>query len=143
MRVNEVMTKGAECIPPSATVRDAAGRMRDLDVGSLPVCDNDRLVGVVTDRDIAVRSVAAGHDPKSERVSEVMTDKVVYCFDDQDVREAAELMREEQVRRLPVLNRAKRLVGIVSLGDLAVQAGDDRLSGQTLEEISAPSEPRR
>jgi CBS domain-containing protein len=143
MRVFEVMTKNAECIRPDATVRDAAGRMRDLDVGSLPVCDNDRIVGVVTDRDIAVRSVAEGHDPRADHVRDIMTNGVTYCFEDQDIREAADLMREKQIRRLPVLSRAKRLVGIVSLGDLAVQSGDEKLGGHTLEGISEPAMPNR
>jgi CBS domain-containing protein len=136
------MTKKAECTNPDATLQDAAGRMRDLDVGSLPVCDKDRLVGMVTDRDITVRSVAEGHDPRSDHVRDVMTQGITYVFEDQDVREAAELMREKQVRRLPVLNRDKRLVGIVSLGDLAVQTGDDKLSGNTLEGVSEPSKPK-
>jgi CBS domain-containing protein len=136
------MTRNAECVRPDATLRDAAGRMRDLDVGSLPVCDADRLVGLVTDRDIAVRSVAEGHDPSSDRVQDIMTPGIIFCFEDQDVREAADLMRERQVRRLPVLNRDKRLVGIVSLGDLAVGGRDDKLSGNTLEGISEPSVPR-
>jgi CBS domain-containing protein len=141
MRVYEVMTKNAECIRPETTIRDAAGRMRDLDVGSLPVCDNDRIVGVLTDRDIAVRSVAEGHDPTADHVREIMTRGVTYCFEDQDIREAAEMMRDKQIRRLPVLNRQKRLVGIVSLGDLAVQGGDAKLSGRALEGISEPATP--
>ena len=140
MRVYEVMTKSAECIEPEATIQDAAGRMRDLDVGSLPVCDDDRIVGYVTDRDIAVRSVAEGHDPRAEQVRDIMTSGVTYCYDDQDIREAADLMRENQVRRLPVLNRSnKRLVGIVSLGDLATQGGDNRMTGRALEGISEPA----
>lgn len=141
MRVYEVMTKKAECVAPDATLQDAAGRMRDLDVGSLPVCDKDRIVGMVTDRDIAIRSVAEGHDPRTEHVRDVMTHGITYVFEDQDVREAADLMRQKQIRRLPVLNRDKRLVGIVALGDLAVQ-GDDKLSGNTLEGISEPTQPK-
>jgi CBS domain-containing protein len=141
MRVYEIMTKNATCIAPNTTVRDAAGRMRDMDVGSLPVCENDRLVGLVTDRDIAVRSVAVGHDPNAERVRDVMTPGIVYCFDDQDVREAADIMREKQIRRLPVLNRDKRLVGIISLGDVAVEVGE-KVAGQALQGISEPSAPK-
>ena len=115
-------------------------RMKDLDVGALPVCENDKLVGVVTDRDIAVRSVAAGHNPQDDHVQDVMTRGIVYCFDDQDVRDAARIMHEKQVRRLPVLNRNKRLVGIVSLGDLATATGDEALAGHALEGISEPAE---
>jgi hypothetical protein len=84
MRVHDVMTKGAVCTRPDATLQEAAGRMKEFDCGSLPVCDNDRLVGVVTDRDITVRSVAAGHDPKADRVKDIMTPELVYCFEDQD-----------------------------------------------------------
>jgi CBS domain-containing protein len=143
MRVNEVMTKRAECIPPHATLQEAADRMKKLDVGSLPVCDNNRLVGMITDRDIAVRSVSDGFDPRTDLVREVMTPEVVYCFEDQDVTEAAKLMKEKQIRRLAVLNRQKRLTGIVSLGDLAVEAGNEQLAGETLEGISEPSSPQR
>ena len=108
----------------------------------LPVCDGDRLVGVITDRDITVRSVAQGHDPKTARVQEVMTPEVIYCFDDEDVKEAAKKMEEKQVRRLPVLNREKRLVGIVSLGDLAVRTGKEKLAGEVLERVSEPGHSR-
>src|SRR5205809_4269082 len=124
MQVNELMTQNAECIGPDATLHEAAARMKALDVGSLPVCDKDRLVGMLTDRDIAMRSVADGHDPRTDRVRDAMTPEVFLCFEDDDVADVAELMREKQVRRLPVLNRAKQLVGIVSLGDLAVEIGD-------------------
>jgi CBS domain-containing protein len=109
-----------------------------MDVGSLPVCDGQRLLGMVTDRDLTIRMMAEGRDPVSTPVSEAMTPDVRYCFADQDVKEAAQLMQREQIRRLPVVDREKHLVGIVSLGDLAV-AGDDRLSGDTLQDISQPS----
>ena len=109
-------------------------------MGPLPVCgDNDRLVGMITDRDITVRAVAEACDPRTTTVQDVMTPDVVYCFDDQDVQEAARLMKEHQVRRLVVLNRDKRLVGIVSLGDLAVETGDERLAGKTVEQVSLPT----
>jgi CBS domain-containing protein len=143
MRVSEVMTKSPECIAPNATVQEAAGRMKSLDVGSLPVCDDDRLVGVITDRDIALRSVAEGHDPRADPVRETMTPGIIYCFDDQDAAEAAKMMSEKQIRRLPVLDRNKRLVGIVSLGDLAVEAHDDKMTGDALKHISEPSDPWR
>jgi CBS domain-containing protein len=142
MHVSEVMTKGAECVAPSTTLQEAARKMKNLDVGPLPVCENDRLIGMVTDRDITVRAVAEGCDPKTTRVKEVMTPDIVYCFEDQDVSEAARRMEENQVRRLVVLNRDKRLVGIVSLGDLAVETGDERLAGQTLERVSQPARPK-
>ena len=138
MRVSEVMTRGAECVSPEATLQEAARKMRDLDVGPLPVCDNDRLAGMLTDRDITVRAVADGRDPKTTRVREAMSPGITYCFEDDDVKEAARLMREKQVRRLVVLNRDKRLAGIVSLGDLAVETCDEHLTGKTLEEVSQP-----
>ena len=139
MIVRDVMTKGAECISPTTSLQEAARKMRDLDVGPLPVCENDRLVGMVTDRDITVRAVAEGCDPRTTTVKEVMTPDVVYCFEDQDVQQAANLMKQKQVRRLMVLNRDKRLVGIISLGDLAVETGDEHLTGRTLEEVSLPT----
>jgi len=142
MQVKEVMTGSVECVAPDATIASAAARMRDLDVGALPICNNDRLEGMVTDRDIAIRAVADGRDPKSTTVRDVMTPNLVYAFDDQDVEEAADLMREHQIRRLPVLNRDKRLVGIVSLGDLAVET-DEELVGSTLEAVSEPAQPHR
>jgi CBS domain-containing protein len=133
------MTPGVECTQPSATLREAAEKMRDLDVGPLPVCgEDDRLAGMVTDRDIAIRAVAEGLDPKKTQVRDVMTPKIIFCFEDQDVSEAARLMEENQVRRLVVLNERKRLVGIVSLGDLAVEGGDEEMAGHTLEAISEP-----
>lgn len=142
MRVQEVMTHGVECVRPSDSLADAAGKMRELDVGSLPVCgDNDRLVGMITDRDITVRGTAERLPPQLGKVEDVMTPEVVYCFDDQDVTEAADLMKDRQIRRLVVLNHDKRLVGIVSLGDLAVDTGDDELAGNTLEAVSEPAQP--
>jgi CBS domain-containing protein len=110
--------------------------MRELDVGMLPVCDNDRLVGTVTDRDITIRGVARGLDPKSTPVREVMTHEVVCCFEEQSIEEAGRLMEERQIRRLPVINQDKRLVGIVSLGDLAVRTHSGILAGEVLEQVS-------
>jgi len=144
MRVNEVMTHGVECVRPEDSIAAAAQKMKDLDVGALPVCgDNDRLAGMVTDRDITVRATAGCCDPGGTFVRDVMTPNVIYCFEDQDVTEAARLMKENQVRRLVVLNRDKRLVGIVSLGDLAVDTGDEELAGATVSAVSEPAEPRR
>jgi len=143
MRVSEVMTRGVECVGPDATLQEAAAKMRSLDIGPLPVCDDDRLAGMVTDRDIAVRAVAEGKDPRSTRVREVMSDGVNYCFEDDDVANAARVMKDKQVRRLVVLDRDKRLVGIVSVGDLAVETGDDKLAGDTLQAVSLPNRPNR
>lgn len=143
MRVSEVMTRNVECTRLKATLRQAAERMKELDVGVLPVCENDRLVGVLTDRDITVRCVADGRDPRTESVSAVMSPLAYYCDEDSDVADAAELMREKQVRRLPVLDREKRLVGIVALGDLAAEDGAEQLAGYALEGISMPASPKR
>jgi len=140
MLVREVMTKGAECTRPNDTIAAAAEKMRDLDVGSLPVCGaDDRLAGMITDRDITIRATAESCDPAVTNVNDVMTPDISYCFDDQDVSEAADLMKDKQIRRLAVLNRDKRLVGIVSLGDLAVQTGDDQMAGDALEAIAEPT----
>ena len=139
MNVKDVMTDHAECISPTAPLQTAAQRMNELDVGSLPVCENDRVVGIITDRDITVRGVSQGCDPKTTTVREIMTPQIVFCFEFQNVAEAADLMRDKQIRRLVVLNRKKRLVGIVSLGDLAVQSGDEHLTWETLERVSEPA----
>jgi CBS domain-containing protein len=109
----------------------------------LPVRSADQLVGMLTDRDITVRATAEGRDPKTTRVHEVMTPEVEYVFEDDDVSEAARIMMDKQIRRLVVLDRSKQLVGIISLGDLAVHAGDAHQAGQTLEGVSEPSEPQR
>jgi len=144
MRVSEVMTRGVECVRPGDTIVRAAERMKELNVGAMPVCgDNDRLVGMITDRDITVRSTAGGCDPCISCVGDVMTPEVVYCFDDDHISVAARKMEEEQVRRLVVLNRDRRLVGIVSLGDLAVKSGQEDLSQEALERVSEPAQPRR
>src|SRR4051794_15247862 len=121
MRVSEVMTRGAECIGADASLQEAAAKMKSLDIGPLPVCDNDRLVGMVTDRDITVRATAEGESPTAIRVRDIMTPEVAYCFEHDLVEDAARVMKKKQVRRLVVLNSDKRLVGIVSLGDLAME----------------------
>lgn len=139
MRVSEVMTKGAECARPDDTLAQAAERMKALDCGCLPVCDNDKLVGMITDRDMTVRATADGLDPNAAHVRDAMTPGIVCCQDDQDVAEAAKIMKEKQIRRLPVMNKSRRLVGIVSLGDLAINTHDDHLVGQALEKISVPT----
>ena len=138
MQVREVLTRDVERIPPGTSVREAAQKMKEMDVGALPVYEGDRLIGMVTDRDVVVRGVAEGRDPNTP-VRDVMSEGVVYCFDDQDIREVAQIMKEHQVRRLIVLNRDKRLAGIVSLGDLAVE-GDQRVASKALKGISQPAQ---
>src|SRR4051794_32245747 len=120
MQVKDIMTRDVETVAPHSTLQEAAELMKRLDVGTLPVCDGRRLVGMVTDRDITIRGVARGTDSFEERVRDVMTPEVIFCFAAQDVHEAAALMEQKQVRRLVVLDREHQLVGVVSLGDLAV-----------------------
>ena len=121
MLVKEAMSRDVKTISPQQPIQEAARIMLDIDVGSLPVGDNDRLVGMITDRDIAVRGVASGKAP-STRVEEVMSREVRYCFEDEDTAHVALNMGQEQIRRLPVVDRNKRLVGILSLADLATSA---------------------
>ena len=134
MRVNEAMSQDVRIANPDETIRQAAQIMASLDAGALPVGDNDRLVGMITDRDIAIRGIAQGKGPDA-KVREVMTDDVKYCFDDQEVEEVTRNMADIQVRRLPVVNRGKRLVGILSLGDVAVNGGSGK-AGEALSGIS-------
>jgi CBS domain-containing protein len=143
MRLGEVMTRDVETVSSDASLMEAAAQMKSLDVGLMPVCDGEELKGTLTDRDITVRATAEGLDPSRTRVSEIMSTDVVYCFEDQEIEEAMSLMEARQIRRLPVLTREKRLVGIVSLGDLAVHAGQSELLGDTLKEVSRPAVPRR
>ena len=143
MQLKDVMTPGVEVIAPEASIYEAAQKMRHRDVGPLPVCDRERLIGMLTDRDITVRAVAAGRDPLTTLVRDVMTPDVVYGFDDQDVQDAARLMAQYQIRRLPVLNRNKQLVGMVALGDLAVHPGTQPVTAEVLEQVSEPGTSRR
>jgi len=137
--VRGVMSTDVESISPDAKLVEAARRMRDLDVGSLPVTDGRRLLGMVTDRDLTVRAAANSKDPSTTSVREVMSPEVAWVFEDEPAEMAASVMRRRQIRRLPVLDRSDRLVGMVALADLAVDLGDDRLKGETLEGISQPN----
>jgi len=119
MLVKECMTKNVKLGNPSMSMYEAAQKMRDGHFGILPIEENDRLVGMVTDRDIAVRGVAEGKDPQKIKVRDIMSEKVLYCYEDQSLEEIAQNLAENQVWRLPVLNRKKRLVGILSLADMA------------------------
>jgi len=135
MRVSEAMSRDVRLASPDQTIRDVAKIMDDIDAGSVPVSENDRLVGMVTDRDIAVRAVAAGKGPDTP-VREVMSQEVKYCYDDEDLDHVAKNMGDQRVRRLPVVNREKRLVGIVSLGDVATnekKAATKAVSGVSRE----------
>jgi CBS domain-containing protein len=136
MKIREIMTTDVEIVRAEMPLREAARLMRDVDTGFLPVGEEDRLIGTLTDRDIVVRAIAEGRDPDTATVRDAMTDELVFCYEDQETSEAAQLMAERQVRRLPVVDRDKRLIGIVSQGDLATRTFDDDLVGQTVEEIS-------
>lgn len=138
MLVSEIMTSHVECISPDESLRSAAEMMRRLDVGALPVCHEDRIEGILTDRDIVIRAVAQGRDCNETHVSEILTAGIRFCFEDQDSSEAGQIMEEHQIRRLVVLNRDKRMVGIVSLGDLAVREPDEAVCAAALEHISEP-----
>lgn len=139
MIVRECMTQSPEVGNPNMTLREVAQRMRDGDFGALPIGDNDRLVGMVTDRDITIRAVAEGMNPEQTTVREIMSDgKVLYCFEDQTLEEVTETLGDNQVRRLPVLNRQKRLVGILSLGDVAQSNLSAKKTEDTLNRISQP-----
>jgi CBS domain-containing protein len=140
MQVKDVMTKGVEVIRPNDMLQQAARMMKILDIGSLPVCDGDKVVGMLTDRDITIRATAEGLDPTQTRVRDVMSTDVVTVLEDQDIKEAAELMQSKQIRRVLVLNLDKRLVGMLSLGDLARHVPDPKVTGVTLEEVSTPSQ---
>ena len=143
MEIREIMTRDVEVVAPNASLQTAAQRMKELNVGSLPVCDGQRLLGMVTDRDITIRATASGKNPNQTPVSDTMSSGITYCFEDQPVSEAAQVMEEKQIRRLPILNRQKKLVGIVSLGDLAVDGNSKEMAGEAITEISQPARPKR
>jgi CBS domain-containing protein len=136
-RLRDVMTTGVETVAPGDTIRYAAEKMEALDIGSLPVCDGERLVGVLTDRDITIRAVATGRDPNRTAVIETMTPQLVFAYEEQPVDEAVDLMREHEIRRLPVVDHGRRLVGIVALADLATR-GDEPVAMSALEAVSKP-----
>jgi CBS domain-containing protein len=135
MKVSDVMTRDVHLANPKQTLREAARMMSEQEIGALPVGEGDRLVGMITDRDIVIRGVAAGKGP-SAKVGDIMSDKVMYCFDDEDTDNVCQNMAEIQMRRLPVVNREKRLVGILALPDLATTG--DGGAAAALEGISQP-----
>jgi CBS domain-containing protein len=139
--VSEIMTRDVRTISPQETIQRAAQMMDELNVGIVPVCDGEKLVGMITDRDITVRATSVGNAPGETRVEEVMTADVRWCFDDQSVDEVMEQMADVQIRRVPVVNHDKKLVGIVALGDIATRVPRD--IEDTLQDISSPSEPDR
>ena len=141
MQLKEFINYRVEVVHPNDTLQHAAEKMKDLDVGSMPVCEGQHLVGMLTDRDITIRATAKGQDPTKTEVRDVMTADVLYCFENQDVEEAARMMQENQIRRLFVLNEDEELVGITSLGELATITGNRAMAGEALKRISEPTEP--
>jgi CBS domain-containing protein len=134
MPIRDLMTRNVEVVGPDDQVMTAAQKMAERDIGFLPVCDGDRLVGALTDRDITVRATAKGLDPKRTAVQDIMSKELTYCFDDEDIDRTVQLMKEKQLRRVVVVDRNKKLVGIVSLGDLARE--QEARSGEILESVS-------
>jgi CBS domain-containing protein len=134
-KVKDVMTPNVQVISPGATIREAAQKMREGDYGMMPVAENDRMIGAISDRDIAIRAVAEGKGPDTP-VRDVMSEGITWAYEDDSVENAAEIMSEHQVRRLPVVSREKRLVGIVALGDFAVESSDLKPAAEALVEIS-------
>jgi len=138
MLVRDIMTQHVQVVDPDEALDHAARIMRELDIGSIPVCDRGRLVGLLTDRDIAVRAVAAGRDPKRTAVAEVMTRPVFCCAPEHAVESVALVMRARQIRRIPVIDQDEHVVGMVGLADIALEARNDRLLGAVVESVSTP-----
>ena len=143
MQVKEIMTCNIETIGSDANLVKAAQKMRSLEVGALPVWENDKLIGMITDRDITIRGVADEKNPLSTSVKEIMTSDVCCCFEDDDIHEAAKMMEEKSIHRLLVLNSDNEPVGFVSLSDFAVKCRDEHLAWEILEKISEPACPHR
>jgi CBS domain-containing protein len=138
MKVRDIMTTGVAVIEPDATLEEAAEKMKAHDVGPLPVCENDQLIGMVTDRDITILGTAEGRNPQETTVRDVMTPEVFYVQENQDVEEATRLMEQHQVRRLPVVNESKKLVGIVGLADVANKTEDDFEAAHVTQSVATP-----
>jgi len=136
MKIKDILTPEPQCVGSEDSLTEAVAKMKKLDVGFLPVCKNQRVIGVLTDRDIVIRAVAENLDPKTTRALEVMSGDIFYCFADQSIEEVAEIMATGRVRRLPVLNRDKHLVGIISLGDLAVRYAGSEIAARVLLRVS-------
>jgi CBS domain-containing protein len=143
MELREIMTRNVEVVSGNSSLQDAAIKMKSLDIGFIPVCDGDRLRGILTDRDITIRATADGLDPTKTRVADIMSTDFAYCLEDQEVEEAVSLMEARQIRRLPILTPDKQLVDVVSIGDIAVYGGDREMVGETLQEVSQPASPKR
>ena len=139
--ISDIMTRDVTVISPDSNLQEAAQLMRDLDIGAIPVCNGKKLVGMITDRDMVIRGVAEGKVFSELKVSDIMSDQVQWCFEDQTAGEVLQQMGDSQIRRIPVVTRDKELCGLVSLGDLATR--DDADMDRTLENVSAPTSPVR
>ena len=137
-KLKDVMSRDVQVISPDETIKEAAQQMRKGDFGMMPVGENDRMSGTISDRDIVIRAVAEGKDP-STKVREIMSEGIVWAYEEDSVDDAAKLMGDRQIRRLPIVNADKRLVGIVALGDFAVESADIEIAGEALSEISKPT----
>lgn len=138
MKIGDIMTKSVTLINLDTPLSEAANKMKAADIGALPVTDGVKIKGMLTDRDIVTRAIALGKDPTKTPASEAMTEKIRFVFDDQDISEAANSMKDRQIRRLIVLNRDKRLVGLVSFGDLCRQADDEHMFANVARCVSEP-----
>lgn len=143
MTVREIMTQNFEMVESSATLTQAAQKMKDLDVGVLPIKEGTKLIGLVTDRDIVVRALAAGRNPESTQVKDIISSEIVYCREDNSVEEVAGIMEDRQIRRLIVCDSEQKPTGIVSLGDIAARTKQEQLAGEALEAVSEPARPSR
>lgn len=141
--MDKIMTKGVEMIESDISIADAADRMRELDIGALPVCEGSNLVGMITDRDITIRAVADCKDPAATKVAEIMTQGIIYCYEDDDIDLAGRMMEEQGIYRLLVLNSENEPVGFLSVCDLAVKSHNEHLTWEILEKISEPARPLR
>lgn len=140
MHLTQIMSSNVQLANPEMSICDAAAMMQSNDIGVLPVGEDDRLVGVITDRDIAVRAVAAGKEPRATKVRDVMSEGVRWVYDDASTKEAAQIMSKHQIRRLPVIDHDKRLIGIVSIGDFAVESSEIRPAAEALTGVSKGAE---
>ncbi|EKD70058.1 MAG: CBS protein [uncultured bacterium] len=136
MFAKDIMSKKPEFLPPSATLKQAADQMRTHDYGFIPVGENDRIVGAVTDRDVIIRAIAEGKDPNKTTLRDVMTKGIHYCFETDSLDKVAQQMEEFQIRRLVVLNKDKRMTGIISLGDIATKSNDAKLCSELTDAVS-------
>lgn len=136
MKAKDLMSTNPEILSPETTLKQAAEKMREQNIGFLPIGENDRLIGTITDRDLAIRGVAAGKDPNKTAVRDIMTDEIRYCFENDSAEKVSEIMSSLKIRRLIILNDNKRMVGIISMGDVATKSQDFKLSGKVIAAIS-------